>query len=87
MICEAIRKANPHIQEGEINIQSVRAGSIFGEHEVVFANKSDEVITMKHQVSSRKGFSDGVLLAAEWLIKQPARLYTMYDFMNGARGK
>lgn len=86
MIRKAIMEANPCIREQEITIQSVRAGSIFGEHQVIFASNSDEVITMKHCVSSRKSFSDGALLVAEWLYCQRAQLYTMYDFMKATRG-
>ena len=86
MIQKAIIEANPCIQEQEITIQSVRAGSIFGEHQVIFATNSDEVITMKHCVSSRKSFSDGALWVAEWLYNQRPQLYTMYDFMKATRG-
>lgn len=87
LIQKAIIEANPCIQEDAIIIQSVRAGSIFGEHQVIFANNSDEVITLKHQVSSRKSFSNGAILAAKWICKQPPTLYTMYDFMKGKKNK
>ena len=86
MIRKAIIEANPCIQEQEITIQSVRAGSIFGEHQVIFATNSDEVITMKHSVSSRKSFSDGALWVAEWIYNQCPQLYTMYDFIKATRG-
>ena len=63
-----------------MNICSVRGGNIFGEHEVIFANNNDEVITFKHQVSSRETFADGAIKATVWTAGQGAGLYNMDHF-------
>ena len=66
MIKEALLNANNIINSDKITICSIRGGNIFGEHEVIFANCKDEVVTFKHQVSSREPFADG---AQEHLIR------------------
>lgn len=82
MIKEALSKVNRKINPEKINICSIRGGNIFGEHEVIFANCKDEVITFKHQVSSRETFADGAVEAAVWTEKQGNGLYDMDDFCN-----
>lgn len=80
MIKEALMAANKNINAEKINISSVRGGNIFGEHEVVFANCKDEVVTFKHQVSSREPFADGAIAVSMWLVTQTNGLYNMDDF-------
>ena len=50
----------------EIGIQSVRGGSIVGEHDVIFAGQ-DEVITISHTAYSRAIFAKGAVAAAKFL--------------------
>lgn len=83
MIKEALGKANRKINPEKINICSIRGGNIFGEHEVIFANCKDEVITFKHQVSSRETFADGAVEATIWTQRQGNGLYDMDDFCSG----
>ncbi len=66
--------------ENEIGISSVRAGSIVGEHSVIFAG-IDEVIEIKHTAYSKKIFASGALNAARWVINQPIGLYSMKDIV------
>ena len=80
MIKEALLKANKTIGEDRVAISSIRGGNIFGEHEVIFANCKDEVVTFKHQVSSREPFADGAIEVSKWLINQNSDLYNMDDF-------
>jgi 4-hydroxy-tetrahydrodipicolinate reductase len=80
MIKEAILDANNTINRDSITICSIRGGNIFGEHEVIFANCKDEVVTFKHQVSSREPFADGAIEISKWLINQTNGLYNMDDF-------
>lgn len=79
MIKEALVNANKKLDSEKINICSIRGGNIFGEHEVIFANCKDEVLTFKHQVSSRETFADGAIKAAIWTVKQSNGLYNMED--------
>ena len=82
MIKDALLSANTAIAKDKVSICSVRCGNIFGEHEVFFANCKDEVITFKHQVSSREPFADGAIEVSKWLINQSKGLYNMDDFCN-----
>lgn len=79
MIREALTISNPNLSTEKINICSIRGGSIFGEHEVIFANCKDEVMTFKHQVSSRENFADGAVEAMIWTSRQVPGLYNMDD--------
>lgn len=62
----------------EIGIQSVRGGSIVGEHDVIFAGK-DEVVTISHTAYSKAIFAKGALEAARFLAGKEPGLYTMAD--------
>lgn len=83
MIRDGLVEANARLKPEEINICSVRGGSIFGEHEVIFANCKDEVTVYKHQVSSRETFADGAIEVAKWIVKQENGFYHMNDFCKG----
>lgn len=82
MIQKALLDAEPKLSKEGIDICSIRGGSIFGEHRVIFANCKDEVMEYHHQVSSREAFADGAIQAARWLQKQKAGYYTMEDFCD-----
>ena len=82
MIRDALVAANSSLNAEAINICSIRGGNIFGEHEVIFANCKDEVVTFKHQVSSRETFADGAVEVSRWLVKQENGMYNMDDFCN-----
>ena len=82
MIKDALLDANNTISKDKVSICSIRGGNIFGEHEVIFANCKDEVVTFKHQVSSREPFADGAIEMSKWIIKQAKGLYGMDDFCN-----
>lgn len=82
MIRDALVAVNSNLNAEAINICSIRGGNIFGEHEVIFANCKDEVITFKHQVSSRETFADGAVEISCWLVNQKNGMYNMDDFCN-----
>lgn len=75
---EARREKRP---VNEIGIHSVRAGTIVGEHEVLFGGP-DEVISIKHHAASRKIFANGALNAAAFLLDRPAGKYSMKDMLE-----
>lgn len=66
--------------KNEIGISSVRAGSIVGDHDVIFAGQ-DEVVTFTHRAYSRNIFAKGALTAAAYLAGKPAGLYDMQDVL------
>lgn len=64
----------------ELGIHAVRGGTIPGEHTVLFAGL-DEVIEFKHTALSRDIFANGAIKAAQYLVQQPAGLYSMADLL------
>lgn len=65
----------------EIGIQSLRGGTIVGEHTMLFAGK-DEVIELTHSAHSKDIFAVGALKAAKYLKEKPPGLYTMQDMLK-----
>ena len=65
----------------EIGISAVRAGTIVGEHEVIFAG-TDEVIEFKHTAYSRSLFAKGAVEAGKFLAGQAAGMYDMGDVIQ-----
>lgn len=76
-ILDAIVEANPKLVDKNINISSIRAGSIVGEHRVLLANRNNEEIELIHKVSSREAFTKGIVKAAIWLCSRPNGYYSM----------
>lgn len=74
----ADRKARP---KNEIGFSAVRAGTIVGEHDVIFAGE-DEVITFSHTAYSRSVFGKGAIEAAKFLSGKPAGYYSMKDVIG-----
>ena len=60
----------------EIGIQALRGGTIFGEHEIMFAGL-DEIIEIKHTALSKDVFVQGALAAAKVLQDKEAGLFTL----------
>ncbi|NRB10436.1 MAG: 4-hydroxy-tetrahydrodipicolinate reductase [Rickettsiaceae bacterium] len=68
-------------KNNEIGMSAIRAGGIYGEHNVIFAS-NNEVIKLQHQALNRDCFADGALIAAKWLYTQKPGLYNMQDIFN-----
>jgi 4-hydroxy-tetrahydrodipicolinate reductase len=66
----------------KIGITSLRAGTIPGEHTVIFAGP-DEIIELKHTAMSRDVFAQGALKAATFLVGKPPGKYDMKDLIHG----
>lgn len=69
-------------KSNEIGVHSLRAGSLPGEHEVLFAT-TNEVLSIKHESFSNQIFADGAIKAALWLKDQPIGFYHLEDTLNG----
>jgi len=67
--------------DGEIGIQTIRAGDIVGDHTVLFAG-NNERIEIKHQAHSRQNFAGGALRAVRWLKDKKPGLYSMIDVLG-----
>ena len=76
------RFGEPHAREaGTIGFASLRAGSVAGEHVVIFATDGER-IELGHRADSRMIFARGALAAARFLVGQPAGLYSMRDVIG-----
>ncbi len=61
-------KLDRQVAKEEIHFASVRGGNNPGYHEVTFDSLADE-IKLSHQAHNRRGFAQGALLAAKFIIK------------------
>ncbi len=68
-------------QVGEIGLQSLRGGSIAGDHEIMFAGNS-EVIRLSHHAQTRGVFAEGALRAASFIQDKTPGFYTMEDMLG-----
>jgi 4-hydroxy-tetrahydrodipicolinate reductase len=59
----ALQKANPELN---VEIVSRREGDAAGIH-VIEARSANDVIELKHEAFSRRGFAEGAVRAAEWI--------------------
>jgi len=66
--------------DNEIVIQAHREGDVKGIHEIKYESDED-IITLKHEAKSRKGFAMGAVLAAEF-IRNKKGVFTMRDLMG-----
>ncbi|MCR4841889.1 MAG: 4-hydroxy-tetrahydrodipicolinate reductase [Eubacterium sp.] len=67
----------------ELGISAVRAGTIVGEHDVIFAG-TDEVITFTHTAYSKAIFAKGAVSAAKFLAGKDKGLYDMADVIRAS---
>jgi len=65
----------------EIPIESIREGDVVGEHTVTFVGPGEQ-LELTHCAGSREIFARGALRAAEWIVGQPAGLYSMQDVLG-----
>ena len=68
-------------EENKIGFSAIRAGGIFGKHDVIFAS-SNEIVEIKHEALNRTGFADGALTAAKWIMDKKHGLYSMEDIFK-----
>lgn len=72
---------NGERKKDEIGFSSVRGGSIFGEHDVMFIGENDE-ITISHRAFNRTLFASGAVdCALKLLEKKENKLYTIEDLI------
>ena len=65
----------------KINFNSLRKGSVIGEHKVSFSS-GKEIISLNHVAFDRALFSEGALTAARWIMGKKPGLYSMRDVLN-----
>lgn len=67
--------------DGQIGVNSIRAGDIVGEHTVLFSGPGEQ-LALTHRASDREIFARGALTAALWLMSRPPGRYSMRDFIG-----
>ena len=65
----------------DVDMHSIRAGGIFGEHTIMFASDS-EVIKIQHQALNRDVFAQGALTAAKWIMEKDHGMFSMQDVIE-----
>lgn len=63
-------------ERNEIGIQSIRGGTIFGEHSIMFAGK-DEIVEIKHTALSKEVFAQGAVAALKAIYDKENGLFTL----------
>jgi 4-hydroxy-tetrahydrodipicolinate reductase len=63
-------------ERNEIGIQSMRGGTIFGEHTVMFAG-NDEIVEIKHTALSKEVFAQGAVAALKAIYSKDNGLFTL----------
>jgi 4-hydroxy-tetrahydrodipicolinate reductase len=61
----------------ELEIVSFREGEVVGMHEIIL-NSPNDTIYLSHDAKSRRGFADGAVRAAEWLVNKRG----LFDFRD-----
>ncbi len=75
------RSGHKKREKNEIGIHAIRMGNIVGDHEIIVGTDS-QTISLRHEAHSRALFAEGALIAAEFLIKHNAGMYTMKDMLG-----
>jgi 4-hydroxy-tetrahydrodipicolinate reductase len=75
---EIIQSARP---AAEVEITSHRVGDAKGEH-VVVAKSDVDVLELRHDAHTRRGFALGAVRAAEWLAHQPPGVWDFRDIFD-----
>ncbi len=68
------------IAPDELLLTSIRLGKVFGTHTLHLDSAADE-ITISHNAKSRRGFAEGAIQAAEWLLDKKG-FYSIDDFLS-----
>lgn len=66
--------------EEVLHIEAIREGEYFGIHEVKAESECD-IIQLRHEAFSRKGFATGAVIAAEF-VEGKRGIFTMNDLLN-----
>jgi 4-hydroxy-tetrahydrodipicolinate reductase len=75
---EIIQAARPN---DEIPITSHRVGDANGEH-IVTAKSEHDLLELRHDAHSRRGFALGAVRAAEWLAHQPSGVWDFREIFD-----
>ena len=80
LLAELVESARGEQVSSE-SVKSHRHGNVVGEHTVTFTGQ-DEIIRIEHKAFDRVLFGHGAILAARWLLRQPAGRYTIQQTLG-----
>jgi 4-hydroxy-tetrahydrodipicolinate reductase len=66
----------------EVPIESVREGDVPGLH-VLEARSGNDLVTLQHDAFSRRGFAEGAVRAAEWIVGRAAGVWDFAEVSGG----
>lgn len=72
-----MQRLDRQIKSEELHFASIRAGTYFGVHEVMFDSLADE-IKLTHSAHNRMGFAEGAIFAADY-VKNKKGLFVFED--------
>ncbi len=70
------------LKERKFNTTSQRLGNVSGDHTVSFGGLGD-VISISHRALSRRTFAEGILLSAEFALKEKKGFYSFTEVVFG----
>lgn len=76
-----IEKVKEKIGERQIEVFSIRAGDVVGEHRLIFGGPGER-LEIVHKAESRTVFAFGVIRAIRWILTQPPGFYSMADLLK-----
>ena len=68
-------------EAGELGVMAIRGGDVVGEHTTFFFGPGER-LELTHRAHSREVFARGALIAARWVVHQPAGIYGMEDVLG-----
>lgn len=74
------KKAEEIVDGKQIPVTSLREGTVPGTHSVIWESEND-VITLRHEARTRKGFAAGAILAAEYIVGRKG-VFSMSDVLS-----
>ena len=64
-----------------IGFAALRGGDVVGDHQVIFAGPGERIV-ISHLSSSRAGYAEGSVKAAQYVVNQKPGLYSMDDVLG-----
>ncbi len=66
---------------GAIGFAALRGGQVVGEHTLIFAAATEQIV-LTHRAFDRRAYASGAVRAALWVAGKPPGLYSMMDMLG-----
>jgi 4-hydroxy-tetrahydrodipicolinate reductase len=66
---------------GTIGFAALRGGQVVGEHTLIFAAATEQIV-LTHRAFDRRAYASGAVRAALWVAGKPPGLYSMMDMLG-----